>query len=57
MELRISWIKNTCTRFESKFFLKGDYARKRASDSKHLPAEILNLIFFCEYTGVMLNIV
>ena len=28
---------------------KGDYARKRASDSKHFPAVILN-IFFSEYS-------
>ena len=37
------------------FTKKGDYARMRASDYKHLPAVILNI--FCEYTRVMFDIV
>ena len=36
--------------------VKVDYARTRASDSKHLLAVILN-VFFSEYTRVMINIV
>ena len=38
-------------------WVKGDYPRTRANDSKHLPAVILNVFFFfSEYTRVLCNI-
>ncbi len=49
------FIFQTC-HYEKNDSSKGDYARTRASDSKHLPAVILN-IFLCEYTKVMFDIV
>ena len=42
--------------FYKKYYIKRDYPQTRASDSKHLPALILN-VCFSEYTRVMINIV
>ena len=52
---RVEEVKTICLFFKSQKN-KGDYPRTRASDSKHLPAVILN-VFFGEYTRVMFNIV